>query len=167
MGSVKFTVIGVPSQQAGMRSVPIKTKSGKQFTRQITTGGKNLKSWRAEVSDAAMAEVERVGCMHGPLYVRMEFRFPMPKSRPKWMRDRGIAIKVSAPDTDKLIRAIGDSLTVAGLIPDDAPIADVRATKVEVWEAWTGVVIEIVQLDQLTMFGRPAPASIDGQGSLL
>lgn len=149
MTAVKFVVVGVPSQQAGMRSVEITSKSGQKFNRQITTGGKDLKAWRAEVADAARVMAVEHGCLQGPLRLRVEFRFPMPKSRPAWMRKAGVALKVTAPDLDKLVRAIGDSLTTSGLIPDDAVIADTRSTKIEVFEQWTGAVIEVTQLDSI------------------
>lgn len=165
MDPVKFVVIGLPSQQAGMRSVDITTKSGKKITRQITTGGKDLKSWRAEVSDAAKAQAEAVGCLHGALRMRVQFRFPMPKSRPAGLRLLGIGWKTTAPDLDKLVRAIGDSLTTSGLIPDDAVIAETRSSKIEVYEQWTGAVIELTVLPAL---GEPAPRPpAPDQGSLL
>ena len=66
-----------------------------------------------------------------PLRLDVEFRFTMPKSRKKADRDRGWAYKVTKPDLDKLIRAIGDALEASGVITSDAQIVDIRAEKLE------------------------------------
>ncbi len=156
---VAFSVFGDPSPQAGMRSVPIRTKDGPLIrgghvvTRQITTGGVNLKSWRQEVAAKAAEAAAQVGMFTGPVKLDVEFRFAMPASRPAWAKQQGILLKVSKPDKDKLIRAIGDSLTSGGLLKDDALIAITNAAKVEVWESWTGAMIRVTPLDQRTFRG--------------
>ena len=66
----------------------------------------------------------------------------MPKSRPAAARRRGWAHKTTAPDLDKLLRAVGDSLQAGGLIADDAAIASITATKIET-TSWTGAVVTI------------------------
>jgi Holliday junction resolvase RusA-like endonuclease len=159
MVPVAFAVFGDPSPQAGMRSVPIHTKTGplivngRVITRQITTGGVNLKSWRQEVAAKASEAAAEHGMFTGPVKLDVEFRFSMPASRPQWAKAQGILLKVSKPDKDKLIRAIGDSLTAGGLLKDDALIALTNAAKVEVWESWTGAMIRVTPLDQRTFRG--------------
>jgi len=73
----------------------------------------------------------------------------MPASRPKRIQRIGIGWKVSTPDLDKLVRSIGDALTESGLIRDDARIAMVMASKVEVTD-WAGAQIKLHRLDELT-----------------
>lgn len=58
----------------------------------------------------------------GPLLVDVTFYLPKPK-RPKFQLP---AVK---PDGDKLQRALGDSLTAAGVIVDDARITQWRSRK--------------------------------------
>ena len=142
-------VYGDPSPQAGTKSVPAgRTATGKQIYRKITEGGVNLKPWRDSVSaaaDEARAQVD--GVMDGALMLTVLFRFPMPKSRPKWMREQGAVAHTVTPDADKLVRAVGDALKVGGLIADDARLCLLHVGKVEVWERWTGAIIEVATID--------------------
>ena len=66
----------------------------------------------------------------------------MPKSRPKKVRERGYAPKTTAPDLDKLVRAVCDALQAGGLITSDARIATLTARKREV-VGWTGATITL------------------------
>lgn len=143
MTSITFVVHGVPAPQAGSRAVP--TARG---ARLISTGGAGLQAWRNDVAAAAAVQAEEHGMLDGPMKVTVWFRFPMPKSRPKWKRATHGQWKTTAPDTDKLLRSLGDSLKAGGLIADDALIASWTACKVEVWEQWTGADITINTLEQ-------------------
>lgn len=144
MRGVEFTVYGLPVPQAGTKSVPAgKTRDGKQIFRHISEGGKDLKPWRQSVSEAARKEAE-AGVLRGALLLDVTFRFPMPASRPKSLRPW--SYKTTKPDTDKLLRAIGDSCKEGGLVSDDAEFAVVRGTKLEVWDSWTGAVVVVRQL---------------------
>lgn len=120
-----FTVLGVPQQQG----------SKNQF------GGdanKNLKPWRhGAKADAfeAMQQQSFEQIMLGPVSVRVLFVFPRPKSHYRsgknahLLRDDAAHWKTSAPDTDKLQRAVGDSLTGV-VIKDDSQIARWEVEKV-------------------------------------
>lgn len=135
---IEFRVFGIPAPQSGTRIVP--TKAG---PRGVSTGGRDLLPWRQAVASAAAVAMARHGVLDGPLNLDVEFRFPMPKSRPKYIRLRGFIPKATTPDVDKLLRALGDSLQAGGLVHSDAQLADVRARKVEVWEDWTGALIRV------------------------
>ena len=67
----------------------------------------------------------------------------MPKSRPASARQAGSLWKVSTPDLDKLVRALGDGLVRGGLLPDDDRICWITARKVEVHNSWTGASVTI------------------------
>lgn len=132
---ISFRVLGVPVQQAGTKSVP--TRAGR---RNITEGGKGLEQWRNDVSAAAYAARNGAAPLDGPVAVRMWFRMPRPKSAPKrayWAAKR--------PDIDKLVRAVLDSLTVAGVIDDDARVVSLAAYKLlaDPDDPWTGVRVEV------------------------
>lgn len=58
----------------------------------------------------------------GPLLVDVTFYLPKPK-RPRF------AMPAVKPDADKLARALGDALTEAGIIKDDARITSWRIRK--------------------------------------
>lgn len=134
---VTFDVIGSPAAQGSKRHV------GNGV---MVEQSKKLAPWRATVAARAADIARGVEQFDGPLALEVEFRFPMPASRPKSAREAGIAPKVTAPDLDKLIRAVGDALTESGLIRDDARIATVTARKHEV-TGWTGAVITISRED--------------------
>jgi Holliday junction resolvase RusA-like endonuclease len=153
---VAFQVLGEPSPQAGMRPVPIRDKAGNvRGTRQVTTGGVNLASWRSEVSAASKAAAEAQGGMlDGPLKLTVIFRFQMPTSRPRWAKEQGFLIRVASPDLDKLVRAAGDAMKVGGLIRDDALFGITHSAKLEVWESWTGAAFKITSLDQRAFMGE-------------
>lgn len=153
--TVTFRVLGDPASQAGMKSVPIRgkggqpvlTKDGRPMFRKVTEGSKNLKTWRQEVSEAAeRAAADVGGCLTSPVEVWMEWRFPMPASRPKWARVLRFIPKTTKPDGDKLQRAVFDSLKTGGLIADDAGVTNWHGAKIEVHEDWTGVTIKVTEL---------------------
>lgn len=145
---------GDPASQAGMKSVPIRGKGGRAILtadgrpmfRQITEGSKGLKSWRQEVSEAAkLAAAEIGGTIVGAVEVWIEFRFPMPASRPKWYRERGVMPMTVKPDGDKLQRAVWDSLKTGGLIEDDARVSMWHGAKFEVADDWLGARIKVAE----------------------
>lgn len=134
--TVTFGVVGNPAAQGSKRHV------GNGV---MIETSKNLKPWRSAVAEAAQVAAGDNLPLTGPLYLNVSFRFPMPASRRKAIRDAGICPKVSAPDLDKLIRAVGDALKAGGLIQDDALFADIRARKYEVI-GWTGATITVGEL---------------------
>jgi hypothetical protein len=67
----------------------------------------------------------------------------MPMSRPKLIRQLGIAWKTTSPDIDKLDRCINDGLMAGGLLKDDATICVMYSRKVEIADGWVGATIII------------------------
>jgi Holliday junction resolvase RusA-like endonuclease len=137
---ISFEVIGLPKPQGS--KVAFSAGSGR--ARMKEAGGADHAAWRNQVAQAARdAAQERRG--HGlvTLELGIEFRFPMPASRKRAVRELGEAPKTTAPDLSKLIRSVEDSLQAAGLIVDDARIARYGPmSKVET-TGWTGCVITI------------------------
>lgn len=129
---IEFEVVGTPAAQGSKRHV-----GGGVMVEQ----SKKLKPWRAAVA-AAARDVAEGAPLDGPLSIDVEFRFPMPKSRSKTLHQVGRGPKTSAPDLDKLVRAVGDALKEGGLIRDDALFVRVSAVKVEV-VGWTGAIITV------------------------
>lgn len=158
--AVVFTVYGVPVPQAGTKTVPVgKTRDGSRtMFRKITEGGVGLLPWRQAIAEAARVAAVEHGVQHGPLKLDVTFRFPMPKSRPKRMREPGAMVwKLTAPDTDKLLRAVGDSCTEGGLISDDSTFVMVVGRKYEVWDDWTGALVTVQQFDRDTIWLPAGP----------
>lgn len=109
----------------------------------VEAGGLDHARWRNAVADAAKHIADaREGPMQGPLRLDVVYRFPMPASRPKAARSAGLAWKTTAPDRDKLDRAICDGLQASGLIGNDAQICAGESVKYEV-VGWTGATITL------------------------
>ena len=139
---MRFEVIGVPKPQGSKK--PFKDRAGN--ARMAESGGLAFAAWRNAVSEAARRAHGDAEPLDGPLVLAVEFRFPMPKSAPKRDHEQGRRWKTTAPDTDKLVRSIGDALEAAGVITSDARIAKLRdIDRVEV-TGWTGAVIDIERL---------------------
>lgn len=124
-----FTVYGLPQPQGSKRVVP--TRAG---PRSIESNEARIRPWRSAIaSEAAVAMVGKQ-LATGPVQLRVEFVFPRPKNHFGSGKNAG-TLKASAPeyvakapDVDKLVRAIGDSLTGV-VLRDDAQIAHVNAWK--------------------------------------
>lgn len=129
---ISFDVLGVPMPQGSKRAF---VANGRAMMKE--TGGNKHAQWRNAVADKAREARDEHGAIVGPVRAVVEFRFPMPKSRPKATRLLGTAPKLTAPDIDKLLRAVFDGLQAGALIPDDSLVVSVVATKVEVTD-WFG-----------------------------
>jgi crossover junction endodeoxyribonuclease RusA len=93
----------------------------------MVEASKHLPAWRAEIVLAVkklFADTEDVSKFVEPVKVRMTFFLERPK-QPKWKVFPG-----GKPDLDHYIRAVGDALTIGGLIADDALIVKIQAEKV-------------------------------------
>ena len=111
----EFTVVGTPSQQGSKRHVG----NGR-----MVEMSKRLPAWRATVIRAAR-ESHREGweALDGPLVVGLTVYLARPRST------KFPDYPAGAPDLDKLQRAIGDALKLAGTIHDDARIVTWHARK--------------------------------------
>lgn len=103
---------------------------------------KRLPAWRAAIIAQARQQLgPDWEAYDGPLHAVLTVLLPMPK------RSSFGAYPAGPPDLDKLQRAIGDALTQAGAIHDDARI--VRWTARKEWApGQPGATITITRLDQ-------------------
>lgn len=139
--SLYFEILGDPTPQGSKTRMP----NGAMLEGKSKAARERHRNWRAAVAETARdiaAHKDVPAPLDGPLFLAVEFRFPMPASRPKAVRAKGNCLKVSAPDLDKLIRALGDGLKAGGLIVDDARIVEITASKVEV-VGWTGATVRL------------------------
>jgi crossover junction endodeoxyribonuclease RusA len=93
----------------------------------MVEASKHLPAWRSDIILAVkklFADTEDVSKFVEPVKVRMTFYIERPK-QPKWKVYPG-----GKPDLDHYIRAVGDALTIGGLIADDALIVKIQAEKV-------------------------------------
>lgn len=122
---MEFFVAGIPQPQGSKRHV------GKGRMIEMSKG---LGPWR----EAIAWEAKRVAGskkFEGPIWGHFVFFFPRPKSHYGTGRNADV-LKPSAPeyhssppDVDKLVRAVGDALTMSGVIADDRKFVEILATK--------------------------------------
>lgn len=124
MTEVTFEVAGVPAPQGSK----VRTKWGVREDNPAT------RPWRSAVAWEATAAMQGREPLTGPLALEVVFFFPRPKThfytgkRAEVQRETAPVFHTSKPDVDKLLRAIGDSLT--GIVArDDALIAEIVARK--------------------------------------
>lgn len=115
--SLTLWVPGLPIPQGSMRS----PRAGV-----VLHNSPELKSWRDSIAWAAKDEWRGQPLLDQSVYLTCGFIFPKPaRSRHPHWRD-------TAPDLDKLIRAVGDALEGV-VLKNDARIVSVTASK-----KWTG-----------------------------
>ena len=152
---IDFDVLGVPAPQGSktgiLRNGTVRMLEGRTAAQRV-----KHRSWRGAVAEAARVEADRLsGPLDGALALSIDFRLPMPASRPKRVRELGEAWHKTRPDLSKLIRSTEDALTDAGLIADDARICGLNVTKIEV-TGWTGASIRIGAAPELPCATAPA-----------
>lgn len=119
-----FVIPGKPQAQGSKRLI------GKHMIESNAA----LSPWRADAI-AVMHDPDRKP-ITGPVSVRVEFVYPRPRSHfgtgknADVLKPSAPTYKTSAPDTDKLCRAVGDALEAAGVIHSDALIAAWSASKI-------------------------------------
>ncbi len=107
--TLAFTVFGVAQPKGNMRAINI---PGMKFPI-VTDSNRSVKSWSQLVAEGAnralgaLPAAER-GVLEGPVRLTMAFYLP----RPKKFQRRGVPVAhLTAPDWDKLSRAVSDALT--------------------------------------------------------
>lgn len=139
----EFEVLGTPTPQGSKTAIMV---AGRPRLIEGKAGQRdNIKSWRSAVAETARDIADDVGKFDGDLRLTVQFRFAMPASARKADRVRGWAYKRSAPDLDKLVRAVGDALKIGGLIVDDSRFVEIEASKITVTN-WTGATITVEAL---------------------
>lgn len=93
--------------------------------RMIASNDKKLKVWRQAVIDAVhqnFLDAEHVVFFDSAIKLEVAFCVERPKTVKR-------ELPTTPYDLDKQIRAVGDALTLSGLISDDAIITDILASK--------------------------------------
>lgn len=129
IAAVSFWVEGTPRPQGSKRHV------GNGVLIESSAG---LKAWRHRVrTRAALAAHEVDGCIDGPVRLTLTFYLQRPASQ-HVAGDRNRPVKAryadarptTTPDLSKLLRAVEDAITDAGLWRDDSIVVEVVASKV-------------------------------------
>jgi len=127
--SFTFKVLGVPAPQGSMS-----VRRGKYA---IACNQKQLYSWRHDVATQALKYVPEWWDKESPVSLRCEFVFARPKYHFSTAKGKTHQTVPSAPyhhivppDNDKLVRAIGDALSVTqAVLRDDSLIVLIHSLK--------------------------------------
>lgn len=119
--SLQITALGVPIPQGSTKAF---MPRGARLP-VVTADNARTKPWRQAIVDASREQMEGRRPIDGPVELRVVFYMPRPKSAPKRVTEPS-----AKPDLDKLVRAVGDALTAAGVWADDSRVVFVAARKV-------------------------------------
>jgi Holliday junction resolvase RusA-like endonuclease len=131
MAEVSFSVTGDPASQGShaiMRGRIVQVNSSKH------------KAWRKAIAQSATEALPNDWTpIDDPCELVVNFYMPKPKSvtRP---------LPSVSPDLDKLIRAVGDSLTDSGVVTDDSRIVRISARKLYAEGIEPGATISVKSL---------------------
>lgn len=119
---LQVIVLGHPVPQGSIRSLGRGRPS-------VHANAARLLPWRGRMCGELQASVltGRGGFpLTGPVVVDLSCTMPKPKAAPKRRR----TFPVTAPDLDKLARAVGDALQESGVVGNDSQIVEWCARKV-------------------------------------
>lgn len=157
MTVLRVWVPGIPVGQAEVAPGNI-SKAGKRLP-SYYPNGKVLKPWRRLVASHAQAEANRVGwqTIAKPDAADLTVTFFLP--RPPSVKVRQRPLPIVKPDTQHLVRAIEDALTVAGVWEDDAQITDGSQSKRYADDREPGALIRITAIAVADLFTALIPAA--------
>lgn len=137
-GAVTFWVEGVPAPQ-GSKTAFRHARTGRVVM--VDDNRPRLKLWREAVSLEGRRAMGGADPLEGPMFVRLAFFMPRPKSHYGTGKNSGKVRRgapqypAGVPDLDKLCRGVFDGLTAGGVWIDDAQAVHLRALKHYVGEA--------------------------------
>jgi Holliday junction resolvase RusA-like endonuclease len=138
--NLTLEVFGRPAPQGSKRYIGGSAKQGGRFIE----ASKYLPAWRKAVTQEAITVIaeERWEKVQGPVELEVTFFL----ERPATVKRSARPYPVKPPDIDKMVRAIGDSLTDAGVWEDDSQVVRVIASKFYDDEHRPGAVIKITPI---------------------
>jgi len=143
---ISFDVLGRPAPQGSKKSIG---------NNRFVESSKYLPAWRKAVKDAAEHAVASEGWQRvsGPVELEVMFYLDRPPSVTATKRPQPIV----PPDTDKLLRSVGDSLS--GVVYDD----DSQIIRVLAWKTYADARAPgcFVRVNELSQFGNEAFQSFD------
>ncbi len=140
MASLSIRVLGRPSPQGSKRHVG----GGR-----MVEASKYLPAWRKTVTEAALEAVAEAGweTLTGPVSFRVLFVL----SRPKTIASNKRVFPIVPPDIDKLVRAVADSCTSAGVWADDSNICKLEAYKIYDDKMDAGAIMWVTAIDDFSV----------------
>jgi Holliday junction resolvase RusA-like endonuclease len=122
---IEFRVYGQPIPQGSMKAFVVRGRPV------LTSDNPRTRPWKHTVLLVARDAMHGAPPFTGPVNVNLWFYLSRPKSAPK-----GRVLPTVKPDLDKLVRAVLDALTAAGVWTDDSQVCNLIASKC--YETGTG-----------------------------
>ena len=121
MNGVTFFVAGIPIPQGSKKGF---TRPGSKFVQIVDDNKAVLKPWREAVTRVAWSSWLDRPQLAGGVLLEAVFVF----EKPRTVTRRRPSVK--GADLDKLVRAIGDGITDAGVWKDDSQVCRIETEKV-------------------------------------
>src|SRR5688572_28943233 len=115
-----FTIYGTPIPKGSTKAFYVKSL-GRAI---VTHDNARTKPWQEAVVSAALDAVAGAVAIEDPVALDVRFYLPRPKTAPK-----RVTLPAKKPDLDKLVRAVKDGLTRAGVYRDDSQVVTITAWK--------------------------------------
>jgi Holliday junction resolvase RusA-like endonuclease len=132
MAEVSLSVIGNPASQ-GSHAI--------MYGRIVQVNSSKHKAWRKAIVQEAIATLpDDWQPIDEPCELIVNFYLPKPKTVDRQLPS-------VSPDLDKLIRAVGDSLTDSGVVTDDSRIVRISARKMYAEGIQPGASIQVKTLN--------------------
>jgi Holliday junction resolvase RusA-like endonuclease len=132
MAEVSLSIVGDPASQ-GSHAI--------MHGRIVQVNSKKHKAWRNAITQTALATLPADWQpIDEPCELIVNFYLPKPASVKR-------SLPTVSPDLDKLIRAVGDSLTDSGVVLDDSRIVRISARKLYAIGIEPGATIEVRTLN--------------------
>jgi Holliday junction resolvase RusA-like endonuclease len=132
MAEVSLSVTGDPASQGSHAII-----NG----RIVQVNGSKHKAWRKAIVQEAINTLPRGWVpIDEPCELIVAFYLPKPKTVTR-------SLPSVSPDLDKLVRAVGDSLTDSGVVADDSRIVRISARKLYAEEIQPGATIQVKTLN--------------------
>lgn len=149
--SIRFSAKGFPVTQGNKLPAHVFNIRGNCKVWLREKNDKELTQWRGLVKTAAERAMKGRAPMEGPLLLLAAFYFPRPKSHTAKQRANPFVHGGGRYDTEKLVRAINDAMTEAGVWHDDAQASVMLAEKrYAEQDGDVGVIINVQALDAET-----------------
>ena len=132
MAEISLSVVGDPASQ-GSHAI--------MQGRIVQVNSKKHKAWRNAITQTALATLPADWQpIDEPCELIVNFYMPKPASATR-------SLPTVSPDLDKLIRAVGDSLTDSGVVVDDSRIVRISARKLYAIGIEPGATIKVKTLN--------------------
>jgi Holliday junction resolvase RusA-like endonuclease len=132
MAEVSFSITGDPASQ-GSHAI--------MNGRIVQVNSKKHKAWRTAIVNEVIATLPADWePIDGPCELIVNFYMPKPASVKR-------SAPSVAPDLDKLVRAVGDALAIAGVYTDDSRITRISARKLYAQGIEPGATITVKSLE--------------------